>query len=244
MLRLPVHRIIPFSNVEGLGNRTSIFVQGCNMNCKYCHNSETIPMTSPDTFFQTVDELVEKVRVNMPFIRGVTVSGGEATIYHKFLAEFFKEIHKLGITCYVDTNGLVDIEKMAGLIDETDKFLFDIKSDSANVGRLCFEGAGAKLVDEDFTFKNLTYLLERGKVEEVRLVYLKDYFDDDALIKRIADTMKGYDDVFFKLIRVHIKGLPDDRVASIKKNIPSPKRMREIEDMARKNGIKKIITIM
>lgn len=37
-----VNKIIPFSSVDGPGNRTSIFLQGCNFNCVYCHNPETI----------------------------------------------------------------------------------------------------------------------------------------------------------------------------------------------------------
>lgn len=37
-----VNRIIPFSSVDGPGNRTVIFLQGCNFNCLYCHNPETI----------------------------------------------------------------------------------------------------------------------------------------------------------------------------------------------------------
>lgn len=37
-----VNKIIPFSSVDGPGNRTAIFFQGCNFNCKYCHNPETI----------------------------------------------------------------------------------------------------------------------------------------------------------------------------------------------------------
>ena len=42
MLRAPVNRIIPFSNVDGPGNRTSVFFQGCPFNCLFCHNPETI----------------------------------------------------------------------------------------------------------------------------------------------------------------------------------------------------------
>lgn len=38
----PVNKIIPFSCVDGFGNRTAIFLQGCNQNCLYCHNPETI----------------------------------------------------------------------------------------------------------------------------------------------------------------------------------------------------------
>jgi pyruvate formate lyase activating enzyme len=37
-----VNRIIPFSSVDGPGNRCAIFLQGCNFNCLYCHNPETI----------------------------------------------------------------------------------------------------------------------------------------------------------------------------------------------------------
>lgn len=38
----PVNKIIPFSAVDGFGNRTAVFLQGCNQNCRYCHNPETI----------------------------------------------------------------------------------------------------------------------------------------------------------------------------------------------------------
>ncbi|PAB57247.1 YjjW family glycine radical enzyme activase [Anaeromicrobium sediminis] len=37
-----VNKIIPFSFVDGEGNRFSIFLQGCNFDCSYCHNPETI----------------------------------------------------------------------------------------------------------------------------------------------------------------------------------------------------------
>jgi len=42
MQRGIINKIIPFSAVDGPGNRTVIFLQGCNFACKYCHNPETI----------------------------------------------------------------------------------------------------------------------------------------------------------------------------------------------------------
>lgn len=42
MTKALVNRILPFSSVDGPGNRTVIFLQGCNFNCLYCHNPETI----------------------------------------------------------------------------------------------------------------------------------------------------------------------------------------------------------
>lgn len=41
-----INKIIPFSSVDGPGNRTAIFLQGCNFNCIYCHNPETIKVCS------------------------------------------------------------------------------------------------------------------------------------------------------------------------------------------------------
>lgn len=42
MKKAPVNKIIPFSNVDGPGNRTAVFFQGCTFNCLFCHNPETI----------------------------------------------------------------------------------------------------------------------------------------------------------------------------------------------------------
>ncbi|ABV89254.1 YjjW family glycine radical enzyme activase [Shewanella pealeana] len=39
-----VNQIIPFSCVDGPGSRLVIFLQGCNFNCKNCHNPYTIDM--------------------------------------------------------------------------------------------------------------------------------------------------------------------------------------------------------
>lgn len=42
MILAPVNKIIKSSVVDGPGNRCAIFLQGCNFNCMYCHNPETI----------------------------------------------------------------------------------------------------------------------------------------------------------------------------------------------------------
>ncbi len=42
MAKALVNRILPFSSVDGPGNRMVIFLQGCNFTCLYCHNPETI----------------------------------------------------------------------------------------------------------------------------------------------------------------------------------------------------------
>ncbi len=39
---LCINKTIKFSNIDGPGNRYVIFTQGCNIQCVYCHNFETI----------------------------------------------------------------------------------------------------------------------------------------------------------------------------------------------------------
>jgi len=39
-----INTILMNSNVDGPGNRIAIFLQGCNFNCSYCHNPETLSL--------------------------------------------------------------------------------------------------------------------------------------------------------------------------------------------------------
>ncbi len=119
---VPLHRIIPFSNVEGQGNRTSIFLQGCKLNCLYCHNPETIPRYTESAKLVSLQYLYDQVMEATPFIRGVTVSGGEPTIHHKKLVPLFKALRSKGLTCYLDSSGFFEFDRIRSLIDVTDKF--------------------------------------------------------------------------------------------------------------------------
>ena len=255
MLTCPIHRLIPFSNVEGIGNRTSIFVQGCNINCLYCHNSETIPKRSESASYYTVDRLVEEIRKQIPFIRGITVSGGEPTLYYRFLTELFKEVHQLGLTCYIDSNGFFNRDQIQPLIEETDKFLFDIKGIGKDLEKLCFSDplndgqSNGRIESGRFTerqehFHNLRHLLSLDKVEEVRLVYIKGYYDTHEVIEAIADAMLNTRQVPLKLIRVHGKGLPPERAVNLKGRIPTKLDMEELEHLAYSKGIHQIKYIL
>lgn len=249
---LPVHRIIPFSNVEGQGNRTSIFLQGCNINCLYCHNPEMIEFSNDDTHNISIQSLLDKIKGNMPFIRGITMSGGEATIHSNKLVSLFKEVHKLGLTCYIDTNGYFDIDKKKEMVEHTDKFLFDVKGHGMGLKYLCFDRKnhsgtfkGKCIIDNlDETydnFENLRYLVRMNKVEEVRLVYLKNFYDAHGVVDKIANIIKDEQDILFKLIRVHIKGSRDPK--SLVSCIPTKQEVEELEKYSREKGIKNIFTI-
>lgn len=256
-LFVPLHRIIPFSNVEGQGNRTSIFLQGCKLNCLYCHNPETIPRYTESAKMVSLQYLYDQVMEAVPFIRGVTVSGGEPTIHHKKLVPLFEALRKQGLTCYLDSSGFFEFERIRPLIDVTDKFLFDLKGEGAGLQTLCFDrqnqtGVVPKNViptrlhikaDKlERNLANLAALLPLGKVEEVRLVFVKDFFDAEHLVKKVAALLKPYPDVALKIIRVHSKGARDQMGLSV--HIPSIDETQALTNFARQCGIQKVLTIL
>ncbi|ABR49708.1 Radical SAM domain protein [Alkaliphilus metalliredigens QYMF] len=236
-ITLPVNEIIPFSNVDGRGNRTSIFVQGCNLNCVYCHNPETIKLPCEETqeTNYTIKELLSIIKKYGPYIRGITVSGGEATLYSTYLTQLFGEVKKLGLTCYIDTNGLFNLEKMEALIPITDKFLFDIKGIN-NLEKVTRK----KQVN---SFDNLEYLLKLNKVEEVRTVCINEYIDLESTVKEVSMRLRKYDDVIYKLIRVHHRGLTLNQKELVQGFVPSTKEMVHLENLAKSIGVKNVMSI-
>ena len=208
MKKAPVNKIIPFSNVDGPGNRTSIFFQGCPFNCLFCHNPETIHLcancgdcvkkcpagalvldengkvkwarencvqcdtcirvcphgASPKVEWMTVEEVLSQVRRSAAYIGGVTTSGGECTLYNEFLIELFTEVRKLGKTCLIDSNGSFDFEADPRVLAVCDGVMLDVKAAAPEWNDYLIS------YPRDRVLKNLDYLLEAGKLFEVRTV--------------------------------------------------------------------------
>jgi len=231
---LPVHKLLPFANVDGIGNRTSIFVQGCDIRCRYCHNPETI-MPYTKNQLRSLTSLIEEIAQYRPYIRGVTVSGGEATLYPQALIPLFSALHDMNLTCYIDTNGFFDLDHTKELIEHTDKFLFDVKSVTMQ-SSLCTTNRSNNL-------ENLDYLLKFNKVEEVRTVFLKDIMDAEEVITAVAQRLAPHPDVQYKMIRCHVRGISDEYIPAIKEHIPSKTDMQQYKRQAEALGVKNIILI-
>jgi len=56
----------------------------------------------------TAQETFQKIAKQIPFIRGVTVSGGECTLYPEFLTELFSICREHGLETMLDSNGTMD----------------------------------------------------------------------------------------------------------------------------------------
>jgi len=129
-----VHSIETFGSVDGPGIRFVLFLQGCTLRCKYCHNPDSWKLNTGKVM--TVDEVVTEVLKYREFIDasggGITASGGEPLIQLPFLIELFKACKKHNIHTNIDTSGGIKLTKRnTQLLDElltyTDLIMLDIK---------------------------------------------------------------------------------------------------------------------
>lgn len=182
---------ISFSNVDGPGNRFVVFTQGCNFDCVACHNPQTIPLAHGHHFRVSVDDLLPKIRRAAPFISGVTVSGGEATLQPEFVHHLFTRIRSDGqlgrLTCFVDSNGTAD--------EHTWRYL-DPVMDAAMIDLKCFDPAIHQRMTgqpNDPVLRSIELLAVWGKLYEVRLLLLKGVNDDPSLLRRTGEWLAAVD---------------------------------------------------
>ena len=131
-----IHSTESFGSVDGPGVRFVIFMQGCKMRCKFCHNPDTWAMTNGKAKERTVDDVLAEAIKFKSFWGsrgGITVSGGEAMLQMEFVTALFTKAKTLGIHCTLDTCGQPfsttpeTLEKIDRLLAVTDLVLLDIK---------------------------------------------------------------------------------------------------------------------
>lgn len=125
-----IHSIETFGTLDGPGIRFVLFMQGCALHCKFCHNRDTWETSTNN--LMTTDEVIENVKKCDSFIKfskgGVTVSGGEPLLQVPFLIELFTKLKTLGYHTAIDTSGMFEITpNIRLLLKLTDLVLLDIK---------------------------------------------------------------------------------------------------------------------
>lgn len=188
---------------------------------------------SPKIIEMTPQEAYAEIKKNIPFIRGITVSGGECSLYPDFLTELFTLAHKDNLSCLMDSNGMIDYSLYPNLMNVTDGVMLDIKSwDEDLYTRLV--GYSNKMVK-----KNLLYLSKINKIEELRIVVVPGYVDASSCLKGIFDTI-GKDKA--KSTRIKLITFRKNGVKGVLENHPSPSKeeMDALEKEARALGFENI----
>lgn len=127
-----IHHTESFGTVDGPGIRFIVFMQGCLMKCKYCHNRDSWALDAGKEM--TVSEIMRDLKDYIHYIQtsggGITVSGGEPTLQAEFVTELFRACHNEGIHTCLDTNGFMreHTEAIDNLLQVTDLVLLDLKA--------------------------------------------------------------------------------------------------------------------
>ena len=131
-----IHSIESFGSVDGPGVRYIVFLQGCRMRCRYCHNPDTWALNDKNSYEETPAETLKKAMRFKAYWKetgGITVSGGEALLQIDYVTELFRLAKEQGVHTTLDTSGNPFtreepfFSKFNELLKYTDLFLLDIK---------------------------------------------------------------------------------------------------------------------
>ncbi len=174
-----------FAVHDGPGIRVTIFLKGCTLRCRWCHNPEaTLPdgceiekvqklngnehtVLEPVDKEMTAEEVMAVIRKELVFMEesggGVTFSGGEPFIQADFLMEILAVCKQEGIHTTIDTSGYVSEEKFIKSFPLTDLYLFDLKMINSE-DHAKYTGKPNHLI-----INNIRLLTENKKIYRIRI---------------------------------------------------------------------------
>ncbi|MBR6613812.1 MAG: pyruvate formate lyase-activating protein [Clostridia bacterium] len=188
-----IHSFESFSTVDGPGVRYVIFLQGCPLRCKYCHNRDTRDVHLGEVY--DTEAIVEKIlnyREYMGEDGGVTVSGGEPLLQIDFVIDLFKRLKAEGIHTAIDTSGFVDVDKLKDLLDYTDLVILDLKEMDNDTHKDLIGADNAKIL------KFAEHLSNEGVPMWIRHVLVPTITDKEEhliKLKKFVSTLKTVEKV-------------------------------------------------
>ncbi len=166
----------------------TVFLQGCNWRCPFCHNSELLPgkgeaLMDEEAFFKFL-------RSRQGLLEGVCVSGGEPTLYHK-LPEFLEGIKNLGFAVKLDTNGSRP-EILKELVAKG--FVDYVAVDAKNAPSRYAQTVGKEKFDLSPVEESIRFLMEGSVDYELRTTLVTPLHDEESVVemgKWLASLIPG-----------------------------------------------------
>ncbi len=186
-----IHSIESCGTVDGPGIRYVVFMQGCPMRCKYCHNPDTWSYDNGREV--TVEEIMDGWESCKEFLTngGITVTGGEPLMQIEFVIELFEEAKRRNVHTCLDTSGITFnrsaemLAKFDRLLAVTDIVMLDIKHiDDVKHMNLTGRKNTAVL---DFA----KYISEKGVELWIRHVVVPDITDDEEYLRKLGWFIGG-----------------------------------------------------
>lgn len=183
-----IFKIESLGTLDGPGIRVVVFMYGCNLRCKYCHNPESWCGDNFDSY--TPAELFEKIKKYKPYFKnngGVTFTGGEPLMQSAFVQEVFKLCKKEGIHTCLDTAG--NASNYGAILDYTDLILLDIK----HIDEEGYKYITGKSMDSFNNFFKEVQL--KGNKLWLRQVIVPEFNDTQEYIRRFKEYIKNIKNV-------------------------------------------------
>jgi len=205
-----VHSFESLGTVDGPGVRFVVFLQGCNMRCKYCHNPDTWDCSLGTEY--TPKQIVSRLLRNKEFYLsgGITVSGGEPMLQLEFLTELFKLCKESGIHTCLDTSGSVfdkenshRVAQINEMLKYCDLVMLDIKHSSNSAHK---ELTGHSNTAPLAFAKHLSTL---GKPMRIRHVLVPTLTDDPKQLAELGALLRTFSNIEkIEVLPYHTLGLP------------------------------------
>ncbi len=203
-----VHKIETFGLVDGPGVRFVVFVSGCKMRCKFCHNPDTWNSGGEK---RTASEVWKQARRYKSYWKnngGITVSGGEPLLQMDFVTSLFSLAKNENVHTAIDTAGQPfsdNPEWLAGfekLMSVTDLVILDLKEMNP-VGHKELTG-----VDNENILHMAEWLSKHGKKMWIRHVLvpgITDSQEDLFEMKKFISSLKTVEKV--EILPYHTLGI-------------------------------------
>ena len=178
-----IHSIESMSTVDGPGIRYVVFMQGCPLRCKFCHNVDT--WSTEKNRMYTAEELARQIINAKEYFElsggGVTFTGGEPLLQTKFLIKVCKILKENNIHITLDSSGAFEItDDIKELLNYVDLILLDIKHINNEKHKFMTGRENTKVLEF------ARYLDKINKNLWIRIVYIPDFTDFEK------EKLKGF----------------------------------------------------
>lgn len=153
----------------------TVFLQGCNFRCPFCHNSGLLSGNEPE--LMTVEELLAFLKKRQGILDGVCITGGEPTL-HPVLPQLLQGIKALGYSVKLDTNGCRP-ELLKQLVAE--KLVDYVAMDIKNSPRLYGQTVGVPKLHLDGIEESIRFLLSGAVDYEFRTTVVAELHSEESI---------------------------------------------------------------
>lgn len=224
------HSIETFGTVDGPGIRYVLFLSGCRLACRFCHNPDTWRQTEKTITVREVLNDIERYRSYYASSGGgLTLSGGEPLLQPEFAASLFKECQSHGIHTLLDTSGYCPPEHVQQVLPYTDMVQFSLKAaDSLKHRRLTADG-------NEIILDNLRYIASQNIPLIIRYVVIPGLTDSQQDIEQLTGFLHSlHGKPVIELLAYHTLGCEKWQTLGINYPLPDilPATEQQVEQVA------------